>query len=305
LKRLPGDLPAWLTTARLLTLAHAVGLVSCLVPWVALMATRAPPLAITGDLVGDLGALALGVPATTAVAAASSILVGRAKTADRAAAASVLGSGLAFALSRCAVVFHIFANTEAFNGAIVMRGGVAHVESSLGLAMVPQLITSFGVGAFVGSIVGLALARPAIWVARRARGTRDAGSGRALFGVGVWLFVPAAISATMATFALLTSRSVDSPLVACSIAAPCLATLAAIVGGALLWRRSRWIEAVRRGEVPGYRIRSAEAADGVLPGLDAALRQNDGVLEEVVATGDNDPYRGGGDVVQPIARVNR
>jgi hypothetical protein len=305
LKRLPGELPAWLTTPRLLTLAHATGLVSCLLPWVSLMAVRAPPLAITGDLVGDLGALALGVPATTAVAAASSILVGRAKTADRAAAASVIGSGLAFALSRCAVVFHIFANTEAFNGPIVVSNGTAHVGSMLGVAMVPQLISSFGTGAFVGSLVGLALARPAMWVARRAHGTRDVSSGRALFGVGVWLFVPAAISAMMATFALLASRRLDLPLVAWSIAAPSLATLGAVLGAGLLWRRSRWIEAVRRGEVPGYRIRSAEEADPALPGLEAPVRPDHGVLEEVVATGDNDPYRGGGDVVQPIARVER
>lgn len=215
----------------------------------------------------------------------------------------LLGSAMAFIAVRCAAVFHVYANTERPNGRFTLVDGQMRFESSLGPEMIPALVAACVVGGVVGGLVGLALARPAMWVTGDARASRDAGSGRALFGVGVWLLIPAALSAFLSVLAYLVRSEETSPLLVVSWAAPVVATLAALSGVILLFLRGRWIDAVRRGAVPGYRIRVAAPNDAALPGLEAVERQPDGVLEAVMGGDDAAPYRGGA-LAEPIARVD-
>jgi hypothetical protein len=160
------------------------------------------------------------------------------------------------------------------------------------------------VGAVLGVIVGLPLARPAIWFARQAKGTLDATSGRALFGVGVWLFVPVGISALIALLAAAAAREASAATLACLAVTPCVAAFGAILGARLAWRRSRWIATIRRGEDPRFRVRPAEAADAALPSLDAAKQQEADVLEEILVSGEADPYRAT-ELVEPVALMGK
>lgn len=296
-ERLPGALPVWLTTSRLVTAGHALGLLGCLIPWIALQIAGAPPLdGLSLAEIGLIAPLPVGAVLAIALAVATSVLVGIARSGIGAAAISFIGTAAAFSASRCGVVIYIHAYVNAQSPAWDRSPNLAYV--------VRDLLGACFVGAVLGLLVGLPLARPAVWFVRQAKGTLDATSGRALFGVGVWLFVPVAISALPGLVTVLVGRQAGPALLLCVLVTPCLAVLGAIFGARLAWRRSRWLASVRRGDDPAFRVRPAGVADGGLPSLEAASRKDGDVLEAIVSTGDADPYRAV-ELVQPIARMKR
>jgi hypothetical protein len=287
-----------------LSLAYLIGLSSCLSTWAVLASSSAPPITARGDLIEDFGGLLLGVSSCVGFIVGASLLVGRAKTRIGALLASVFGAAMAFAACSSAVVFHIFANTESEQ--LVVVGDRVRLSSSLGPAMIPTLMLTGAFAGIVGALVGLTLARPALWAADRSTGSLETSSGRVLFGVGVWLFVPVTISTAFAAFAALVNPA-RSGLLLLSLISPLASAMATVAGLGLLLRRQRWIAAVKRGVVPGYRVRIGAPVDFAgLPALEAVpQQQDDGVLEELVSINEADPYRGGGQVALPIARVRR
>jgi hypothetical protein len=293
MKRLPGELPAWMTTGRLVSVGHALGLCTLLVSWVALQVAQVPsftaadlhasPLRIAGPIV-------LGAIATMTAAAGTSVAVGRARSSMAALLASVIGTSAAFVVSRWAVTVYVYGNARDWTD-----------HDPLGVEMVPELVVGLVVGCMVGALLGLALARPATWFLGASRRTLAASSGRALVGVGVWLIVPAATSCLFSAFAALMDRSPRPLFHLVSVAMPCLAFVWVFVGAALLVRRARWLERVRAGEDPRFRVREATESDQALPALDGT--SGDAVLEEVLDA-DADPYRAAR-LAQPRARLDR
>lgn len=282
-----------MTTGRLVGVGHAVGLCTLLVSWVALQVAQVPSLTAADLAASPLrvaGPVVLGTIATVAAAVGTAIAVGRARSSMSALLASVIGSSAAFVLSRWAVTVFVFGNARDWTD-----------RDQLGPEMVPQLVVGLVAGCMVGTLLGLALARPATWFLGASRSTLAASSGRALVGVGVWLIVPAATSFLFSTFAMLMDRSPRPLFHVASVAMPCLAFVWVFVGAALLVRRARWLERVRAGEDPRFRVRDATESDRVLPSLDG--RPGDAVLEEVLDA-DADPYRAAR-LAQPRARLDR
>jgi hypothetical protein len=295
MRRLPGDLPAWLTMGRLFGVAHGLGLIASVSGWAALVSLGARPMVSSFELEAWTGVL-VGAGGAMGSTLGASILVARARTVVHALLASVLGAAGAFAAIVFGRILHDAMNSfsEMFVEGQVVRvvSWDRTIESAIFLGVISVVI---------GAIVGAVLARPTIW-AIRSRGTRAASSGRALFGIGAWLMVPAAIAGFGASMASVRTIDANSPMVLGTLGTALLAAGGAIAGALLLYRRSHWIEKVRRGEVKGFRIRVAGNDHHTLPRLDNTAPDEQSVLEEVIET-DEDPYRSA-QLAQPIARVD-
>jgi hypothetical protein len=193
--------------------------------------------------------------------------------------------------------------------------GVVQTHADLAsVAFVGDVAASLGMGLLIGALLGLVLARPAMWLAEKTRsGSLESMGGRALFGIGTWMLVPpfvgAVFMACAATFRsfhyFLEDGSLTKIIVGLAILPP-IAIVAMLAGTGLLAYRKRWLAAVKKGDVPRYRVRPVMESDATLPALEAqgSDEEEAAVLEEVVTYADVDPYRAA-DLKKPLARIHR
>jgi len=132
---------------------------------------------------------------------------------------------------------------------------------------------------------GVVLARPAVWGCAYLQVPSLAAADRSGARAGLWLVLVASPPLAFAAYLFRAAPQDAEPTFGLVTAASIVlfGLIVSLTGAVRARSRARWLEQVRRGEIPGYRLRPRMPSDPALVAYDdVASVQSSAVLEECV-----------------------